>query len=150
MKEMKEMEKMGKIKKLAVLKRSAVFFLVTFLSGCVGMSSKFDCNVGSGGKCAPMHHINKMAGQGVFNESYGINKENALIRAESKSYGINKQNGYPLKTFDGAPIRSNESIQQIWIGPYEDTSGTYHEPAYVYVVVKKGRWIGAPASVIQE
>ena len=141
------MKEMKKTKKPIVLKKSAVFFLVVFLSGCVGMSSKFDCNVGSGGKCAPMHHINKMAGQGVFNDNSGINKENALTRIESK---IHRKNGYPLNAFDGAPIRSNESVQQIWIGPYEDASGTYHEPSHIYVVVKKGRWIGEPARVIQD
>jgi len=48
------------------------------------------------------------------------------------------------------PIRSNEKIQQIWIGPYEDTNGNYHEAAYVYAVVKKGRWIGNPISAITE
>jgi hypothetical protein len=138
---------MKKIKKLVVLKRSAFLFLVIFLSGCVGMRSKFDCNVGSGGKCAPMHYINKMAGQGVFNEDYGVSKENALTRAESK---INKKSGYLLNAFNGTPIRSNESIQQIWIGPYEDASGTYHEPSNIYVVVKKGSWIGEPANVIQD
>ena len=144
---MKERKEIKKIKKLVVLKRSAFLFLVIFLSGCVGMSSKFDCNIGSGGKCLPMHHINKMAVQGVFNENYGVSKENALTRAESKS---NKKSGYLLNAFDGTPIRSNESIQQIWIGPHEDASGTYHEPSNIYVVVKKGSWIGEPANLIQD
>jgi conjugal transfer pilus assembly protein TraV len=89
-----------------------------------------------------------MASQGIFNEnSFGTAKENAVARAENK---IRIKNGYPLNAFDGTPIRSNESVQQIWIGPYEDTSGTYHEPSYIYTVVKKGQWIGKPVKAIQD
>ena len=40
--------------------------------------------------------------------------------------------------------------KQIWIGPYEDVNGNYHEPSYVYVVVKNGSWIGEPVSTIQD
>ena len=146
MKKIKDIERM---EKHIVLKQSIFIFCALFLSGCVGMGSKFDCDVDSGGKCAPMHHINKMASQGVFNENslYGTPKENALARAESKA---NRKNGYPLNAFDGTPIRSNENIQQIWIGPYEDTNGNYHEPSYVYAVIKKGRWFGEPANVTQD
>lgn len=114
-----------------------------FLSGCAGMNGKFDCNVSSGGKCAPMNHINKMADRGAFNDNSFFKKNNPMQIG-------NKKNGYPLNTFDGAPIRSNESIQQVWIGPYEDVSGIYHEPSYVYTVVKKGSWIGEPVNVIQD
>jgi hypothetical protein len=111
------------------------------LSGCIGMNSKFDCNAASGGKCEPMGSINKMADYGVF-QNVG-----SRPRTPSKT---NQNYGYPLNTFAGQPIRSNESIQQIWIGPYEDTSGNYHEPSYVYVVIKKGKWFGEPANVIQD
>lgn len=130
------------IKKITILIGFA--FVIPGLSGCMSMGSKFDCDVSSGGKCAPMHHINRMADQGAFQEKHFYGQANS---AQIKS---NKVNGYPLTTFDGAPIRSNESVQQIWIGPYEDVSGDYHEPSYVYTVVKKGRWIGEPASVVQE
>ena len=144
---MREIKKIKQMKEIVLLKQGAFIFCVIFLSGCVGMGSKFDCDVGSGGKCAPMHHINKMASRGVFNENSFATKENAITRAESK---IHKTSGYPLNNFIGAPIRSNESIQQIWIGPYEDTGGTYHEPSYLYTVVKKGQWIGDPTKVIQD
>ena len=53
------------------MKKIRTIFVITFLiclSGCAGMSSKFDCEVDSGGKCAPMHHINQMANNGAFSE----------------------------------------------------------------------------------
>lgn len=118
-------------------------FFIPFLSGCAGMGSKFDCNVDSGGRCTPMNHINKMADYGAFNDDHYYKKRNLMQTR-------NKKSGYPLKTFDGAPIRSGESIQQIWIGPYEDITGNYHEPSYVYTVIKPGKWIGEPVGVIQD
>ena len=142
------MREIKKIMMVEKFKQSAFAFCAVFLSGCAGMNSSFDCDVGSGGKCAPMHHINKMANYGAFNEnSFGAAKENAVARAENK---IKIKNGYPSNAFDGTPIRSNESVQQIWIGHYEDASGNYHEASYLYTVIKKGRWIGNPVSATTE
>jgi conjugal transfer pilus assembly protein TraV len=119
-------------------------FFVSFLSGCAGMGHQFDCNVSSGGKCAPMHNINKMADHGAFNDSQAHKGSTRnLIQMRYKKE-------YPLNSFDGRPIRSNESVQQIWIGPYEDVNGNYHEPSYLYTVVKNGSWVGEPVGVIQD
>ena len=75
--------------------------MTIFLSGCAGMSSKFDCDVSSGGKCAPMHHINQMASHGAFADK--------------------------------------PEVRQIWIAPYEDSSGNYHEATSVYSTIKNRR-----------
>lgn len=82
---------------------------VSCLSGCMGMGSKFDCNVSSGGKCAPMNHINKMADYGMFNDGRS-HKSNLLQTKYKKEYLPNASS-----VFAGAPIRSNESIQQMSI-----------------------------------
>ncbi|EKD45288.1 MAG: conjugative transfer: assembly [uncultured bacterium] len=130
------MREIRKIKKIIFL---SIF--VPFLSGCAGMGSKFDCNVSSGGRCASMNQINKMADHGAFNDNQS-HKSNLMQTGYKKEYQLN--------AFDGAPIHSNDSIQQIWIGPYEDAGGNYHEPSYLYTVVKKGKWIGNPVSAITE
>ena len=122
--------------------------ITIFLSGCMGMNSKFDCNVSSDGRCMPMGSIHKMADRGEFNEGFnrrGIENNNT---AKAKNNGT--LHGYPLDTFAEKPIRSAETIQQIWIGPYEDENSNYHEPSYVYAVVNKGKWIGEPEQMIQE
>jgi len=103
-----------------------------FLSGCMGMGSKFDCNVESGGKCAPMHHINQMANYGTFADKSLKTDRLALTKVKDAE---NKQNIYAA-----APMRSNEKVQQIWIGPYEDANGNFYEGSNVYVVVKKSSW----------
>ena len=118
-----------------------ILILCIFLSGCAGMRSKFDCNVASGGKCASMHNINRMANYGAFvdgseNSEKPFESRKLLLskKMESKNENKNIQNIY------GAPLRSNEKIQQIWIGPYEDSNGNYYEGNNIYVVVKKSQW----------
>ena len=122
----------------------SIFISSIFLSGCVGMGNNFDCNVDSGGRCAPMHQINHMANYGSFsstgtfaNQSYALDKSKTVKRKDSNTQ----------PNIDGAMpprsnlLRSNEKVQQIWIGPYEDTNGNYHEGSNVYTVVKKSEWI---------
>lgn len=135
---------------------------VVFLNGCVGMNSKFDCNVSSGGRCAPMGSIHKMVDRGEFNEvsSQKIIEHNYLAKLSS----INRNNGsngnkyqgyllnsfpYPLNTVSYL-LRSRETIQQIWIAPYEDTNGNYHESAHVYAVVKKSQWLAEAEQPVQD
>jgi conjugal transfer pilus assembly protein TraV len=140
--------------KAVVMARATTIFLIPLLlCGCVGMNSKFDCNVSSGGECAPMHSIHRMADQGMFHDAGNdTNHKHKLIQ----NSGLGKINtphgchGYPLDGFAGKPIRSAESIQQIWIGPYEDANGNYHEPSYLYTVVKKGKWLSEEKEVIQD
>lgn len=121
--------------KLFIVKYFIVPTLTVFLSGCMGMGSKFDCNVDSGGRCAPMHHINQMANYGAFNE-----KTEKPFKTDKLMLTERKENKTIQNTYGTVPIRSSEKIQQIWIGPYEDTNGNYHEGSYVYAVVKKGSW----------
>jgi len=110
------------------------------LTGCIGMGSKFDCNVDSGGRCAPMNHINKLANYGVFNERSHKNNRDEIDKIDKMMLTERKGNK-SQKIYGTTPIRSNEKIQQIWIGPHEDTNGNYHEGNYVYVVVKKSKWV---------
>lgn len=118
--------------------------LIICLSGCAGMNSTFDCNVSSGGKCLPMDRINQMADQSAFNgSSVGAGVVKGEVAASNAAYG------YPLKAYKGQPIRYGETVQQVWVAPYIDSTGNYHEPSYVYSVVKKGHWIGEPVKAVQ-
>lgn len=109
--------------------------ITTVLSGCAGMNGRFDCNVDSGGKCAPMHHINKMANQGVFQD-----RGWQMAALQQQKYGHHH-------IFSEIPKR-DERTQQIWIGPYEDAAGNYHEAAYVYAALKPNGWIDESANSI--
>ena len=124
--------------------------ILLVLSGCIGMNSKFDCNAASGGKCAPMSNINKMADYGAFQNTDADSRADSSKALTQANKNYHSLSAYPLNTFAGEPIRTNESIQQIWIGPYEDINGNYHEPSYMYTTIKKGKWFGEPVTAIQD
>jgi type IV conjugative transfer system lipoprotein TraV len=49
----------------------------------------------------------------------------------------------------GEPLRFGETVQRIWIAPYEDTEGNYHQDSLIYAIMKGGHWIGKPVKVVQ-
>ncbi len=120
------------------MKIARIIFLIfpLGLTGCVGMNSSFDCNVTSGGKCAPMTTINEMVDRGGFRKIKG------------KTIGYNQYFNNTNMINSDQLLRSNESVQQIWIAPYEDTNGIYHDASSVYFVAKKGSWNGKPPIAI--
>jgi len=126
---------------LTLLRISFFSLSLVSLTGCIGMGSRFDCNVDSGGKCAPMNHINKLANYGVFAERSHKDNKAEIYKIDKMMSTERKGNKSKQRIYGTTPIRSNEKIQQIWIGPYEDTNGNYHEGNYVYVVVKKSKWL---------
>ena len=48
----------------------------------------------------------------------------------------------------GQPVRYGETVQRIWIAPYEDTEGNYHQDSFMYSVMKGGHWKGNPVKNI--
>lgn len=109
------------IKTKKLISKGFVFLMVTiFLSGCSSMSNQSYCHINNSGSC------------------------------DQPNIAAPTAYGYPLNDFAGNPIRKSENVQQIWIGPYEDQDGNFHEPSYVYAVVKSGSWIGDPEKAIRD
>lgn len=41
----------------------------------------------------------------------------------------------------GEPIRSQPKVLRMWIAPWEDADGDFHDQSYVYVLADPGRWV---------
>jgi len=46
-----------------------------------------------------------------------------------------------MVTSDGIPVRSDQKVLRVWVGPWEDESGVYHDQKYAYMVADEGRWV---------
>lgn len=114
------------------------------LSGCAGMNSNFDCNKvgGDGAGCVSMDQVNQMINQGDFNNPDGASSKAPVANNNISAY----QAPTPMP---GEPVRYSESIQRIWIAPWQDVAGNYHEPSYVYVVLTPAHWVGIPVDQVQ-
>jgi conjugal transfer pilus assembly protein TraV len=115
------------------------------LGGCATQSSSFGCDkvAGDGLGCASVMQTydvtNHQAGGEVSQDKVNAPK----LDTKSKRYSVNA----PLP---GDPVRFGEQIQRIWIAPFVDQEGIYHEPSYIYMVLTPSHWIGVPVKAVQQ
>lgn len=104
-------------------------FLSMGLTGCVELNTEFDCPMTKGGTCQRMDQVYESLHQG--------NSYETLKPVQHKN-----PMAFPGKS--GDPLRFGEGVMRVWVAPYEDTDGNYHQASKVYSVVEEGRWIQNP------
>jgi len=48
--------------------------------------------------------------------------------------------GLPQTIHPGDPLRSGERVLRVWMAPWVDKDGDYHDQSYVYLVLNHGHW----------
>lgn len=127
----------------------AILFLsVAQLNACsTSLNNQYDCPNRAGVSCKSLGEINSMVDQGQI----GLNNRTSevsdvpfsqvpTLTANQIEYGFHGKN----------PIRHGEQIQKMWLSPYEDMQGNYHEQHVIYSVVNPGYWIGHPVKEFKE
>jgi conjugal transfer pilus assembly protein TraV len=145
------MRKIITLKKL--IRLAAVLALIGMQAACSNMNSSFDCPNKAGVNCKSLDQVNGMVdsgqlrGRAAFSEpSEPVATAKVAVIADNMEFA-----SYPLKTDfrPGQPLRYGETVQRIWIAPYEDTEGNYHQDSMMYTILKDGHWIGQPVKAIQ-
>ncbi len=118
-------------------------FLLIGLNGCTSMNSSFDCPNRAGVSCKSLDQINGMVDNGQIRSHSMITREVEVVSIDQPEF----------QTFKGsmgvyAPMRSHETVQRIWIAPYEDTEGNYHGESFMYAVMKEGQWKNDPVKTV--
>ena len=108
------------------------------LASCSSMNSSYDCPNRAGVMCKSIDEINGMVDGGQISGRTQMGSYKALSESEFQPYGVT-QGFYP-----GAPLRYGETVQRIWVAPFEDTENNYHDDSYMYAIIKDGHWIGSP------
>ena len=124
-----------------------LFIITTAFSvtGCSSMNGSFDCPNKAGVNCKSLDQVNDMVDSG---QVHGQSNEAAFTGSAATS---NEFGAYPASEIyhPGAPLRYGETVQRIWVAPFEDTDGNYHQDSLMYAIVKKGHWIGAPLKSVK-
>jgi conjugal transfer pilus assembly protein TraV len=117
---------------------------ICFISACSTMNSNFDCPNKAGISCKSLDQINGMVDSGQ------LRGRTQTSLANDTGNMTNEFQSFPVaSTFvPGQPIRYGETVQRIWIAPYEDTEGNYHQDNLIYSVIKPGAWIGKPVKTV--
>lgn len=134
-KDAKDIKNVSSIKK--TIKLSRVLFIcissvLFFAAGCGSMNSSFDCPNKPGVMCRSLDQVNSMVDHGEIGRDVGVRKEN--IGNFHPVYTLS--NGETTK----APLRTGERIARIWIAPYQDLQGNYHDEGMLYTVVSSSHW----------
>lgn len=138
-------------KNLKLISIAASLIAVVGLSGCAGEHSNFDCNeVGGIQSCVTLGHVNRMANQGDFNRNAGTNSANNSKDTQLTASNANPQGMFLKTPTAGEPMRFGETIQDVWIAPYQTPDGEYVWPSMVTIILHKGHWIGDPINAIQK
>jgi conjugal transfer pilus assembly protein TraV len=115
------------------------------LTACTTMNSSFDCPNKAGVNCKSLDQINGMVDSGQI-------RGRTQMRTAAVSKGVDSAEfqSFPMRAsfIPGQPIRYGETVQRIWIAPYEDSEGNYHEDCKIYAVMKGGHWIGRPVKTV--
>jgi len=126
-------------------KRWLVFWILLSLqlTGCTTMNSQFDCPMKNGIRCESLDQVNSRVDRGEI----GHEKWPSATIAVKKPCVTCQHISLSTLTKD-EPIRIRETVLPIWIAPYEDTEGNYHQESEVFTVAKPGYWKGNPPKVL--
>lgn len=121
-----------------------ISFLAIGLSGCTTMNSSFDCPNKAGVRCKSLDQINAMVDSGQIREHETMSEVDVMSVTNESEFQV-----FSFKaSLISSPTRYPETVQRIWIAPYEDTEGNYHQDSFMYSVMKGGHWKGNPVKTI--
>lgn len=113
-----------------------VLVLPWVISCASGMSSQFSCQSAKQyGRCLSVSEIDQKIDNGELNGS------ESDLHIKPKAQPLPLPHHLNVMT-DKAPSlhRHPEITQKIWIAPYEDSQGNYHQGSEVYTVLQPGYW----------
>ena len=110
-----------KTKRIKQIKKISVLIIsITLLNGCASMNSKFDCPMKPGIRCESLDQVNAR-----------------VDRAESHAYAHDASDTDDEDKFSShTALNNKQKIMHIWIAPYVDKEGNYHEGSSIYSVKK--------------
>lgn len=121
--------------------------LVLGITGCSSLDNP--CNDQGAGSCASVttayenslkdtvNPADLPRGQSSSSSSTGSSKTSS---SNDLVYAYNQQHSYSQIPQSGDALRTTPKTMRVWILPYEDDVGLYHDQQYVYALVEKGIW----------
>ncbi len=113
----------------------SVLLLLNCLVGCTRASQTFDCPYGKGVGCHSITEVNQMVNDGKFDKD---SLEGAPHQTSPSASSDKAQATLPN---DKAMVhRISEERLSVWLAPFQDEQGDFHEASVVHTVLKPGYW----------
>lgn len=117
------------------IQKTIIILVVPLLFGCSSMNSSFDCSSKPGVTCKSLSQVNAMVDRGLLGR-----EDNSLLTQSQANKHIKLQQSYTAQQNAQAvialPTIANSAKRiRIWVAPYQDTQGNYHEASSFYIIV---------------
>ena len=124
-----------------MMRRLAAAVLVpAILGGCASTMSGFDG--GSQFACKAPDGVTCSSLSGVYANAVANNLPALRKDGKGDAKGAPRTGEVVGRApSSGEPIRSQPKVLRVWIAPWEDADGDFHDQSYVYVVADPGRWV---------
>ena len=108
--------------------------LCSGLTACA--NTHFDCPNHAVARCESLDQINSQVDSGQLcgwhKRSLACATARVTCAADAKPFS---------PPVSASPAREDEAVQRVWVAPYEDNEGNYHEASAMWVVMKGGHWV---------
>lgn len=116
--------------------KSVLFFMsFIILTGCATSKENFDCKYGKGVGCRSITEVNGLVNQGKLGKT--ANSDDLTSNGVASPPLIHPN---ALHTDSMMIQRVTEEHLRLWIAPFQDKHGNFHEGAIVHTVLKPGFW----------
>lgn len=125
--------------------------LMFCLEGCATHRETFDCAPGSGVGCKSISEVNAIV------DSASMREEELKPAVISPSSSRSSAKTAPTDLMDltetdtsltGLPVpkmhqpkRAPERVLKVWIAPFEDQEGNFHEASTIHALIQESRWL---------
>ncbi|NNM59377.1 MAG: type IV conjugative transfer system lipoprotein TraV [Legionellales bacterium] len=133
-----------------MLRAASLVLTSALFTGCASTgSSNFSCPAPNTGMCKPIHDVDKMVSDGQLGQDGTSTGKNGIKANQTAGAFDNFSTPYPASIITpGAPLRIQEQIMAVWVAPYQDKQGNYHDPSTLYSVIEPGRWVADPVRAV--
>lgn len=128
--------------RMGVIKAIFTILSVILVVSCSEMNSQFDCPMKSGIHCESIDSVNSRIDRGEIGHVGMISSSDN--RLDQMPIYKNSNIASSTTSFKGDPLRYGETVQRVWVAPFEDRQGNYHQESNIFTVSKPGNWIGYP------
>lgn len=130
------------------------------LCGCSTTSETFDCKAGKGVGCKSISEVNQMIDQGTLGNLVERNMDlrSAVQHSQPELPLMAASLSTPLISKDYTTVerislsqsipfsntlavhRIQEEPLKVWIAPFQDAQGNFHEGSVIHTVIRPGHW----------
>jgi hypothetical protein len=118
------------------MRRIFIIIAIITLTGCAE-KSRFDCPYGKGPSCLSMSEIDKHIKVGGATSKSSCSKESCGKKAAKPEAVVATQS---MQHDANTAQRIPETVLQMWVSPYEASSGIYYQAAFANIIVKDAAW----------